>query len=249
MRTGLKVRTIELGTGKPKICVPVMANTRDEIIQAVTESIKHTPDLIEFRVDAYCDFWDRDVLYALLRQMREIMQETVLLFTFRTKNEGGEAAISPEAYKDLIEWACETGFVDLVDVEAYIADDMLNEIATFAHTKGVYVVASNHHFDKTPETSDMCTRLQYMDAQGADIVKLAVMPNDAEDVARLLLVTAQMQNAIDKPVITMSMGKLGAISRVSGAVFGSAVTFATVGKASAPGQLTIEEVRDIVQII
>lgn len=73
---------------------------------------------------------------------------------------------------------------------------------------------------------------------GADIVKFAVTPRSERDVLRLLDATLAMKEDHNTtPVITMSMGKLGVISRICGEVFGSAVTFGTAGKASAPGQL------------
>jgi 3-dehydroquinate dehydratase-1 len=59
-------------------------------------------------------------------------------------------------------------------------------------------------------------------------------------VAALLLVTAQMtEERTEKPVITMSMGSVGALSRVCGEMSGSALTFGTVGAASAPGQIPV----------
>ena len=71
-----------------------------------------------------------------------------------------------------------------------------------------------------------------METAGADALKIAVTPADAADVARLLRVTAETA-----PVITLSMGDLGLVSRLTGAVFGSALTFATPGdRPSAPGQ-------------
>lgn len=77
-------------------------------------------------------------------------------------------------------------------------------------------------------------------ASGADIAKLAVMPNTPLDVVRLLQATAEVkEEAPDYPLITMAMGGLGAVSRISGQVFGSCMTFASFGKASAPGQLLL----------
>ena len=71
-----------------------------------------------------------------------------------------------------------------------------------------------------------------------DITKMAVMPQSEEDVLELLSATVQMKlHKADRPFVTMSMGKLGVISRASGSFSGSAITFGTVGKASAPGQI------------
>ena len=87
-----------------------------------------------------------------------------------------------------------------------------------------------------------------MCAGDADIVKLAVMPQNMEDVLKLLSVTNEFKEENpDTPVITMSMGKMGMISRLCGESFGAAVTFAAHKKASAPGQMEMHEVADILE--
>ena len=82
-----------------------------------------------------------------------------------------------------------------------------------------------------------------MDSFGADILKLAVMPKSEEDLMALLTATVMMKSRSDKPVITMSMGKTGVLSRLCGEMSGSSVTFAAGIKASAPGQITAERMR------
>ena len=82
-----------------------------------------------------------------------------------------------------------------------------------------------------------------MEQAGADIRKLAVMPSCPEDVLALLLATVAANRTGEQPVITMSMSSLGAISRVAGQIFGSCVTFGTVGTASAPGQLELSDLK------
>ena len=101
-----------------------------------------------------------------------------------------------------------------------------------------------------PADEAMLARLRAMADAGADIAKLAVTPRGPRDVARLLGVTARAGEELDVAVATMSMGPLGAVSRLSGAVFGSALTFATAGGApSAPGQLPIDRVRAVLDIL
>ena len=87
-----------------------------------------------------------------------------------------------------------------------------------------------------------------MQELGADIVKYAVMPTRERDVLTLLDATLTMKEEHPKtPVITMSMGRLGAISRISGELFGSCLTFATAGNASAPGQLPAAVVKEMLE--
>ena len=143
-----------------------------------------------------------------------------------------------------------TGLVDLVDVEAFCGDAYVKEVISAAHAYGVKVVASNHDFDKTPSQSDIVYRLRKMQDLGADIPKIAVMPQSKADVLTLLSATEEMAtNFADRPIITMSMAATGLISRLCGEVFGSAATFGAVDKASAPGQMNAKDLETILSLL
>lgn len=121
------------------------------------------------------------------------------------------------AYTALNKSVAQSGNVDLVDVEIFSGDEVVNENITNIHDAGVLVVGSNHDFFKTPDKDDIVSRLRRMQDMGADIPKIAVMPQTAEDVLTLLAATNEMHNKYaDRPIITMSMGSLGVISRLSG---------------------------------
>ena len=119
-----------------------------------------------------------------------------------------------------------------------------------AHGAGVKVIMSNHDFHKTPAQEDIIYRLRRMQDLGADLPKIAVMPQTPQDVLTLLSATLTMKEKYaTRPIITMSMAKMGGISRVTGRLFGSAMTFGTVGQASAPGQIAIKELRELMDIL
>ena len=112
------------------------------------------------------------------------------------------------------------------------------------------VVASNHEFHKTPMQEEIVKRLQKMQEIGADILKIAVMPENKKDVLTLLSATEEMVSEYAKrPVVTMSMAGLGAVSRISGEIFGSAITFGSMERASAPGQLELADLRNVLEIV
>ena len=137
-----------------------------------------------------------------------------------------------------------------MDVEAFTGDEVVKDIIEGAHVHGVKVVASNHDFDKTPDKDDIVGRLVKMQELGADIPKIAVMPQCKKDVLTLLEATREMaEEHADRPIITMSMAGTGLISRLCGEVFGSALTFGAVGKASAPGQMNASDLREILTLI
>ena len=246
----VKVRNIEIGSGVPKICVPIVGVTKDEIIaEAKTFDSIHV-DVVEWRVDWFEGVFEFDKVEDVLKDLREALGETPILFTFRTSKEGGEKAIEAQPYKELNIAAAKTGYVDLVDVEAFTGDDVVKTIIDAAHEAGVKVIASNHDFFKTPEKEEIIRRLRMMQDFGADIPKMAVMPTCKQDVLTLLSATLEMsEKYADRPIITMSMAGTGVVSRLTGETFGSALTFGAASKASAPGQVGVHELKKMLDII
>ena len=246
----VKVRNIEIGAGIPKICVPIVGVTREEIL-AAAENIKSTKaDVVEWRVDWYEDIFDFTKTEATMQALREVIGEMPILFTFRTSKEGGEKAIEPDAYAELNIKAAQTGYVDLIDVEIFTGDEIVKKIIDGAHAAGVKVIASNHDFFKTPAKADIIYRLRKMQDMNADIPKIAVMPQNKKDVLTLLAATEEMTtNYADRPIITMSMAGTGVISRLCGEVFGSSMTFGAAKKASAPGQMGVNDLNTVLGLL
>ena len=81
------------------------------------------------------------------------------------------------------------------------------------------------------------------------MAKIAVMPHSKKDVLTLLAATAEASERLTVPVITMSMGGQGLVSRLSGEVFGSCLTFGALRSASAPGQIDAEDLKRVLEVI
>lgn len=238
------VRNIEIGSGMPKVCVPIVEKTREDILSTAKAICSTEADLVEWRADWYEDVSAFSEVIKTADMLRSILGGTPLLFTFRSAREGGEKELSLESYATLLESVAKTGFVDLIDVEVFSGDDAVKNIIQTAHAHGVKVIASNHDFEGTPAREELVARLCKMQDLGADILKIAVMPQTRSDVLTLLSVTEEMSSRhTSRPVITMSMGRTGTLSRLCGEVFGSAITFASFGKVSAPGQIAIEDLK------
>lgn len=118
-QTVVRIRTLEIGSGMPKICVPVVGKTEKEILEGAERAKAAKPDLVEFRVDWFEEAADSKKVVALLEKLRKCLGELPVLFTFRSSREGGEAALSDDAYQSLNEAAIASGFVDCVDVELF----------------------------------------------------------------------------------------------------------------------------------
>lgn len=245
----VKIRDIEIGAGAPKIIVPIVGITKEDIIEEAKTFDSIPVDVVEWRADWFEGVFDFAKVEDVLKDLRTVLGNIPLLMTFRTSKEGGEKAIEPDAYAELNIKAAQTGYVDLVDVEIFTGDEIVKKIIDGAHAAGVKVIASNHDFFKTPAKTDIIYRLRKMQDMNADIPKIAVMPQSSKDVLTLLTVTESWKETGKTPVITMSMAGEGLISRLCGEIFGSAVTFGAAGKSSAPGQIDAEELRRILEII
>lgn len=246
----IKVRNIDIGAGSPKICVPIVGKNVDEIISSAEKIGKVGADLVEWRIDWFDKVDSIDATIEVLGALRKVLDETPILVTFRTSKEGGERAIDADSYVKLNCEIAKSGLADLVDIEVFTGDDYVREVVKVAHENKVFVVGSNHDFYKTPEEDEIIFRLRKMQDLGVDIPKIALMPQSKRDVITLLSATEKMYSKYaDRPIVTMSMAGTGAISRLSGEVFGSSITFGAVGKASAPGQVNVEDLRTVLNII
>ena len=237
----VKVRDIEIGAGAPKIIVPIVGVTKNDIIEEAKTFHSIPVDVVEWRVDWFEGVFDFAQVEDALKDLRAALGNIPILMTFRTSKEGGEKAIEPEAYAELNIKAAQTGYVDLIDVEIFTGDEIVKKIIDGAHAAGVKVVASNHDFFKTPAKADIIYRLRKMQDMNADIPKIAVMPQNKKDVLTLLAATEEMT--------TMSMAGTGVISRLCGEVFGSSMTFGAAKKASAPGQMGVNDLSTVLDLL
>jgi len=246
----VKVRNTVIGEGLPKICVPIVGVTKEDIIAEAKTFDSIPVDVVEWRVDWFENVFDFDKVLDVLKDLREALGDIPLLMTFRTSKEGGEKAIDDDAYAELNIKAAQSGYVDLVDVEVFTGDDIVKRIVDGAHASNVKVIASNHDFHKTPDKDDIVGRLRKMQELGADIPKIAVMPTSKKDVLTLLAATEEMASTYaDRPIITMSMAGTGVISRLCGEVFGSSLTFGAAKKASAPGQMGVNDLSTVLNLL
>lgn len=240
------VRGCRIGEGRPKVILPIVEKSEAAILQKAEEFSTLRADCVEWRVDLFDGAADLRAIAHCLARLRVTLKDKLLLVTLRTKPEGGIAERAHDAYLRYLQTVLDTDCADLIDIEFFTAGSDLPALVTQAHTAGVKVVCSSHDFRKTPPRSELVERMVSMQQAGADLPKLAVMPCTRTDVLELLAATAEMaDHHPETPVITMSMGTLGAVSRLCGEAFGSAMTFANPGTASAPGQVGLDVVNPV----
>lgn len=250
MKKIVEVRGVQFGVGKPKICVPLIGKNNVELMEEAKALKTLKLDVVEWRIDHHQDVEDISKMEETLKELRNELGETPLLVTFRSKKEGGEREVSVAYYAELNKAMAATGMADMIDVELFTGDEIVKEIVDFAHSKNVKVVMSNHDFFKTPTQEEIVSRLCKMQEMNADLPKIAVMPQNKADVLTLLSATNEMVTKhADRPIITMSMAGMGVVSRLAGEAFGSALTFGAAKAASAPGQVPVEKLAQVLDII
>ena len=235
---------------RPRLCIPLVSPRLPELLQDARALSSLPCDLVEWRADCFEACRDEAAVLQALAALREALGELPLLFTFRSEAEGGRARLPWQDYAHLTLAAAATGHIDLADVELFSAPQQdVARLTARLHAAGCAVILSSHDFDATPPEDELMRRLALARSLGADLPKVAVMPHREEDVLTLLAATLRANREGLGPLITMSMGPLGGVSRLCGRLFGSAVTFGSAGEASAPGQFPAAELHSVLSLL
>lgn len=257
----LRVGPVELGGRRPAVIVPLTAPDGAALGRELEALQGHRIDIAEWRIDAHRRDLDdaghraavRDALPGVRERLQDVRpdgRDVPLLVSLRSAAEGGQRIIDDDSYGRLLVETAEHG-ADLVDVEALrLPPQIARALIGAVRECGAIVVGSHHDHDATPSVPDMLGMLERLGALGADVPKLAVTPRAPADVLALLEAGLRHRERIGAPpAITISMGRLGALSRLRGPELGSCATFATVGAASAPGQIGIDALRGVLDAL
>lgn len=228
------------------ICVPIVGPTVEDILSQVQEAVQAKVDLIELRPDMWMKgshLHEEEFIPTIVNLVEEVhsrYEKMSILFTWRTLAEGGETLLSNENYCNLLQAIVDQNLVDAVDVELFAYTDTIGQIIKEAHHQGIQTVMSYHNFLSTPKVKRLHIYAERMISAGASVIKFALMPTTSDDVLSILQFTKELTERYPQlPRITMSMGQLGQMTRTCGNVFGNCLTFGTLGQASAPGQVDV----------
>lgn len=242
----VNINGLTIGSGEPKICVPITGNSSQEVINNTTEIIKLNPDLLEWRCDLFEGHLEISKVINLLKSIKEIALDTPLIFTLRTKEEGGKADVSGDYYYLLCNEIIQSKYCELIDIELKTKEEHLKELIKNAKANGIYSIISHHNFEGTPHIDNIVGMLKDEQNTGGDILKIALTPHKFNDVLTLMSsVTYFNENHSKKPVIAISMGERGMASRFLASFYGSHITFASAIEQSAPGQIHINKMRTL----
>ena len=221
-----------------KLIVSVMPRSLEEA-QALDATRYLDADIIEWRAD----YLPKEAILQVAPAIFEKFASRELVFTLRTRAEGGEIDLSPEEYIHLIKEVAQLYQPDYIDVEYYSYKAVFEEMLDFPN-----LVLSYHNFQETPE--NMMEILSELTSLSPKLVKVAVMAHTEQDVLDLMNYTRGFKTLNpEQEYVTISMGKVGKVSRITADVTGSSWSFASLDEASAPGQISLANMKKIREIL
>lgn len=241
----LKVRGRTLNPdGHALICTPLVGRTAEALQAELASILPKGPDVIEWRVDFFAEIHDPARVVDVARAIRQAAGNTPIIFTRRAAHEGGEPlAVEEDVVIAAYEAVCASGAIDIIDYELSQSAENRAKLRAVSRAHGVAMIMSYHNFKSTPGSAVLVEKIVAAEREGADVAKVAVMPQTRGDVLVLLEATLTASERVGIPLITMSMGGLGAMTRLCGWIYGSVLTFAVGKSSSAPGQIPVEDLR------
>lgn len=254
----LEVGNLKLDLGRPKIAVPLTGTTQDDIIRQCKQLLEMPCDIIEWRADYYLDEIEdidrklsTDEVHAeiirILDDIDYITDSKPVIFTVRSKSQGGRVSLSKEQVYDLNSLAAQSQLVKFVDVELFddnnkvvrnVIEDHVNDI----HSFGCKVIMSFHDFKSMPKSEEIFNIVEVMRDFGADISKVAAFAHNKKDAVNMIKCSNALTQGDKNPVILIGMGKNGLITRIIGGQYGSVITFASLEETTAHGQMDVKTV-------
>ena len=221
-----------------KLIVSVMPKSLEEA-QAIDVTRYHDADIIEWRAD----FLPKEAILQVAPAIFEKFAGRELVFTLRTRSEGGQIELSSEEYVQIIKEVAQLYQPDYIDFEYFSYKDVFDQMLDFPN-----LVLSYHNFQETPE--NLMEILSELTSLNPKVVKIAVMANTEQDVLDLMNFTRGFKTLNPKQeYVTISMGKVGKVSRITSDVTGSSWSFASLDEASAPGQISLSSMKKIREIL
>ena len=216
-----------------KVCIPIVETTVEKALTAI-EEVNRWADLIELRAD----YLKRVKLALLLENRRK-----PFIVTNRKKEEGGKYKGEERKRLNVLQEAIDLG-ADYIDVELAAERSFLQGL--IKNRRGTQVILSFHDFQRTPSLKELQRLFEQMVRLGADVTKIVSFARAWEDNLSILSLIP-FARARKQKIVAFCMGEKGKISRLFSPFLGAAWTYASLsrGKASAPGQLTVGEMKEI----
>jgi len=243
------------GEGRLLTCVPLISTDVTSLVRDAAEAYAENPDVIEWRADFFHALSDPQAMAETAEMLRAEAGNIPILFTPRLPAESGKAEnkaaeLSDATKKEVIKAVCATGCIDLVDIEMRYDESYIQDVREITKSNDVKLVLSYHDFDGMPDMDTVRAKLERAEHLGADINKLALMPQNYHDVAVFCKMICEAKSTwMENPIIASLMGDVGAVTRFCGGCLGSDMCFVSVAGASGPGQMHISDYRILHSLI
>ncbi|MEG1433559.1 type I 3-dehydroquinate dehydratase [Eubacterium sp.] len=226
------------------LCVPITPRNAGELMEQVQVAIAAEPDFIEWRRD-YFEPITLNEEQELLSKIKGMRGGVGLIYTYRSPLEGGVTQVE-EAHRLAYILACiACDGADYIDVELDSSAAFKAGVKKALVEKEGGLILSRHHFDECVSEEAIEAIFSDMVQDGADILKLAMMPKTQKDVRQAIAAIIRGGAFHDAPIISILMGAMGGITRIFPDYTGGSLSFATVVDSTAPGQLSVSEVRSM----
>ena len=208
-------------------------------VRAASKAASAGADSFELRIDSFKDT-DTERLAGAIKDLGRRVKRPLIL-TVRSAKEGGAKKISDE--KRLEIYGALMPFVDFADIELS-SMKIIKNVVKSARKHNKKIIVSFHDFKGTPAKATLNGIVRRARRAGADIVKIACRADSNADLNALALVLLE-----NRSMIVIPMGAFGRPGRLFFPTLGSMVSYCPVKRASAPGQLTISQFKDITRRI
>jgi len=245
---------------KYKICVAIPIKSDDLNInnQIIETALDKSPDLIEFRFD-YID--EAEIItHSLLKELMSTLPPRIpIIFTFRRSKEGGQYNLSINERLKVLRHLIEAK-PDYLDIEINSESEVLKNLINLAYDNKVKLIFSYHDFEKSityEETAEILNRfneklenelsfdLYKINESVFKIISTAQVFDDNIEILNTCIKLSQQ----NRKFVCFAMGEVGILSRILCVKFGSLWTYGSLDEKTAPGQIKIEKIREIHQLL
>lgn len=244
-RLKIPIKNKVIGGCKTLICTPITPKTPSDFNLSLDDALTSNPDLIEWRADYFDTIQLPEYIYNTLSDNKDKLKDIPFIFTLRDEKEGGNFSYDHSSKLSILNKVIHSNVVDIIDIEMIQGEEYISQVSEMIKHTNIKLILSHHDFKTTPSSNDIIKKIKTALELGADIPKVAYTPTSSNDVLNLLDASLKCRDLLENPLIAISMGNLGQISRIHAGQFGSDITFASAFNTTAPGQINIFDLKKI----
>lgn len=242
-RKVIKVGPVTLGDGQPKLCVPICAPGIPAMLADIKSATALPLSLLEWRMDFYFGAPSEALPYFAGEKGC-----IPLICNLRSVAQGGCAILHDEDYQRIFLNLLDTGLCEIVELELCRGGRILWPIIKKAKEKQVPIILSKYDTTGTPTKTELLKTIDTMIALSCDIPKIVVKANTPKDTLTLMEASLSAYERYGL-VIAIAKGRYGKISLVSGAYFGSCITYASATNETSNSQINAEDLAAMISDI